>query len=170
HGGHLTTGFLGSSFILPVLSDGGRDDVAFELLLNQTFPSWLYEVKAGATTTWERWNGDHGNPEMNSYSHYAFGAVGEWLFRYLAGIDEAPDAVAFDRIVIHPRWSAQLDSVRATYRSARGPITSGWVRQKDGSVVVSGRIPANTRATVMLPGWRIPKEIGAGAFRFVTRG
>ena len=170
HGGHLTTGFLGSSFILPVLSDAGQDGSAFELLFQQSFPSWLYEVKAGATTTWERWNGDHGNPEMNSYSHYAFGAVGEWLYRYLAGIDEAPDAVAFDRIVIHPRWSPRLNSVRATYRSARGEITSGWVRQRDGSIVVSGRIPANTTGEVMLPGWTAPKEIEAGAFRFVVRG
>lgn len=169
HGRHLTTGFLGSSFILPVLSEAGQDDAAFQLLFQTTFPSWLYEVDAGATTTWERWNGDHGNPEMNSYSHYAFGAVGEWLFRYLAGIDERSDAVAFDRIVIHPRWTARLDSVRATYQSVRGPIVSGWVRQKDGAIVVSGSIPANTTGEVMLPGWTAPKPIEAGAFRFVVR-
>ena len=69
----------------------------------RTFPSWLYEVDQGATTTWERWNGDHGNPEMNSYSHYAFGAVGEWLYRYLGGIDQSPDATGFDKIIIRPQ-------------------------------------------------------------------
>ena len=151
HDHHLTTGFLGSAFILPVLSEGGRDDVAFRLLLTRTFPSWLYEVDQGATTTWERWNGDHGNPEMNSYSHYAFGAVGEWLYRYLGGIDEAPGAVGFDSIVIHPRWTGSLDSVRAVYRSVRGEIVSAWRRQANGAVVVSVTIPANTTAEVALP-------------------
>jgi alpha-L-rhamnosidase len=150
HGGHLTTGFLGSAYILPALSEGGRDDVAFRLLFTRTFPSWLYEVDQGATTTWERWNGDHGDPEMNSYSHYAFGAVGEWLYRYLGGIDEAPDAVGFDRIAIRPRWDAALDSVRATYHSVRGTITSGWRRRRDGAVVVTITIPANTTGTVYL--------------------
>ena len=151
HGGHLTTGFLGSAYILPVLSDNGRDDVAFRLLTARAFPSWLYEVDHGATTTWERWNGDHGDPGMNSYSHYAFGAVGEWLFRYLAGIDAAPDAIGFDRIVIQPRWSAPFDSVRAVYQSVRGPIGSSWRRRADGAISLTVEIPANTTAEVVIP-------------------
>lgn len=151
HGNHLTTGFLGSAYILPTLSDGGRDDVAFGLLFTRSFPSWLYEVDQGATTTWERWNGDHGDPGMNSYSHYAFGAVGEWLYRYLGGIDAAPGAVGFDEIVIQPRWPAGLDSVRASYRSVRGMISSSWHRQPDGSVIVHLSIPANTTGHVVLP-------------------
>ncbi|MGH7592852.1 MAG: alpha-L-rhamnosidase C-terminal domain-containing protein, partial [Gemmatimonadales bacterium] len=146
-------------------SEGGRDDVAFKLLFTRTFPSWLYEVDQGATTTWERWNGDHGNPEMNSYSHYAFGAVGEWLYRYLGGIDEAADGVGFDRIVIRPRWDASLDSVRAVYHSVRGTITSAWHRQADGAVAVTVTIPANTSGTVVLPG-RAPVTIAAGTYRF----
>ena len=168
HGGHLTTGFLGSAYVLPVLSEGGRDDVAFGLLLQKSFPSWLYEVTHGATTIWERWNGDHGDPGMNSYSHYAFGAVGEWLYRYLAGIDEAPGSVGFAEIEIRPRWAAGLDSVRAVYRSPRGAIASAWRRLKNGSVEVTVTIPANTRGRVILPS-RPPVPIEAGTYRFTVQ-
>ena len=168
HDGHLTTGFLGSAYVLPVLSEGGRDDVAFRLLLQESFPSWLYEVRHGATTIWERWNGDHGDPGMNSYSHYAFGAVGEWLYRYLAGIDEAPESVAFGIVEIRPRWAAPLDSVRATYRSPRGTIASAWRRLKNGSIEVTVTIPANTTGRVYLPS-RPPAAIEAGTYRFTVR-
>ncbi|HEY8062748.1 MAG TPA: family 78 glycoside hydrolase catalytic domain [Gemmatimonadales bacterium] len=170
HHGHLTTGFLGSAYILPVLSEGGRDDLAFQLLLTRTFPSWLYEVDQGATTTWERWNGDHGNPEMNSYSHYAFGAVGEWLYRYLGGIDQSADATGFDKIVIQPRWDTALDSVRAVYRSVRGAITSAWQRRHDGSVLVTVTIPANTTGEVRLPATSQPIASGGPTFRGMQDG
>ncbi len=150
HGNHLTTGFLGSAYILPVLTAGGRDDVASQLLFTHSFPSWLYEVDHGATTTWERWNGDHGNPEMNSYSHYAFGAVGEWLYGDLAGIDQAADGVGFDHVMIHPHWSAPLDSVHAVYRSVRGTISSSW-RKVGDRVFVTITLPANTTGIVELP-------------------
>ncbi len=151
HGWHLTTGFLGSAYVLPVLSEAGEDSVAFRLLLQTSYPSWLYEVEHGATTMWERWNGDHGDPSMNSYDHYAFGAVGQWLYGWLAGIAEAPGSAGFRRIVIRPRWGASLDSVRAVYRSVRGPITSAWRRRADGTVAVTVTIPANTTGTVVLP-------------------
>jgi alpha-L-rhamnosidase len=150
-----------------VLSEGGRDDVAFRLLLQETFPSWLYEVKHGATTTWERWNGDHGDPGMNSYSHYAFGAVGEWLYRYLAGIDEAPGSVGFGAIEIRPRWAAPLAAVRAVYRSPRGRIASAWRRLGNGAIEVTVTIPANTRGRVILPSG--PQAIEAGTYRFTVR-
>ncbi len=168
HGWHLTTGFLGSSYVLPVLSDAGQDSVAFRLLFQESFPSWLYEVRHGATTIWERWNGDHGNPEMNSYAHYAFGAVGEWLVRYLAGIDEAEGSVGYGSIAIRPRWSAPLTSVRAVYRSPRGAIVSAWRRLESGAVEVTVTIPANTTGRVILPG-QAAREIEAGTYRFVVR-
>ncbi|HVO33930.1 MAG TPA: family 78 glycoside hydrolase catalytic domain, partial [Gemmatimonadales bacterium] len=168
HGWHLTTGFLGSGYVLPVLSEGGRDDVAIRLLLQETFPSWLYEVRHGATTIWERWNGDHGDPGMNSYSHYAFGAVGEWLYRYLAGIDEAPGSVGFSAVELRPRWPAGLDSVHAVYRSPRGTITSTWRRLKSGAVQVTVTIPPNTTGRLFLPS-RPPLEIEAGTYRFAVR-
>ena len=163
HGWHLTTGFLGSAYVLPVLSDAGQDSVAFRLLLQPTYPSWLYEVKAGATTVWERWNGDHGDPGMNSYAHYAFGAVGEWLYRYLGGIGEAEGSVGFSRIEIRPRWSAVLDSARAVYRSPHGTIVSAWRRRPDGAVVVTVTIPANTVGRVVLPAGRRPAVTGTRA-------
>jgi alpha-L-rhamnosidase len=168
HGGHLTTGFLGSGYILPVLSEAGRDSVAFSLLLQESFPSWLYEVKHGATTIWERWNGDHGDPGMNSYSHYAFGAVGEWLYRYLAGIDEAAGSVGFGVIEIRPRWAAGLDSVRAVYRSPHGTIASAWRRLRNGSTEITVTIPANTTGRVVLPSGP-PIAIEAGTYRFTVR-
>jgi alpha-L-rhamnosidase len=163
HDWHLTTGFLGSAYVLPVLSDAGRDSVAFRLLLQRSYPSWLYEVAQGATTVWERWNGDHGDPGMNSYSHYAFGTVGEWLYRYLAGTDEAPGSVGFARIEIRPRWAAPLDSVRAVYRSPRGAIASAWRRLKSGAVEVTVTIPANTTGRVVLPVERPEAVVARGA-------
>ena len=166
HGWHLTTGFLGSSYVLPVLSDAGQDSVAFRLLFQESFPSWLYEVRHGATTIWERWNGDHGDPGMNSYAHYAFGAVGEWLYRYLAGIDVAPGSVGFGTMEIRPRWSASLASVRAVYRSPRGTIASAWRRLRNGAVEVTVTIPANTTGRVILPSGA--KTIAAGTYRFVV--
>src|SRR5207253_2567508 len=99
---HLSTGFLGTPFLLSTLADHGRSDVAYRLLLNETYPSWGYMLSKGATTWWERWNGDTGDPAMNSYNHYAFGSVVAWVYRYVAGIDAAPDAPGFREIVIHP--------------------------------------------------------------------
>jgi len=164
----LSTGFLGTPYLLDVLADAGELETVRGLLLQTEYPSWGYMVEAGATTVWERWNGDHGNPEMNSYSHYAFGAVGEWLYRYLAGIDAASDAVAFDSIVIHPRFPAALDSVRASYRSVRGPIATAWRRAPDGTIALDVAIPANTTARVELPD-RAPFTIGAGRYAYVVK-
>jgi alpha-L-rhamnosidase len=112
---------------------------------------------------WERWNGDHGDPGMNSYSHYAFGAVGEWLYAYLAGIAEEPGSVGFSQIAIRPRWAAPLDSVRAVYRSVRGDIGSAWRRRPDGSILVDVTIPANTTGRVYLPADRSPAAGAPGA-------
>ena len=90
HDGHLTTGFLGTPYLLLELTKAGHSDVAYRLLLQTTYPSWGYMIAHGATTMWERWNGDQmmGDPSMNSYNHYAYGAVAEWLYRDVAGIDE----------------------------------------------------------------------------------
>ena len=90
---HLTTGFLGTPFLCHVLSQNGRSDIAVKLLLQKSYPSWLYPVTQGATTIWERWdglkpNGDTQTPSMNSYNHYAYGAIGEWMYTYLLGIQK----------------------------------------------------------------------------------
>ena len=149
--GHLSTGFLGTPNLLSVLADNGRADVAYRLLLNETYPSWGYMISKGATTIWERWNGDRGDPSMNSFNHYAFGAVVAWLYRYAAGIDTLPDAPGFKNVIIHPRPDERMTHVRGEYDSAYGKIVSDWTRTA-GAFNLKVTVPANATATVYLPG------------------
>jgi len=151
---HLSTGFLGTPFLLFTLSNHGHTDVAYRLLLNDTYPSWGYMLSKGATTWWERWNGDTGDPSMNSYNHYAFGSVVAWVYRYAAGIDTAPDAPGFKRIVIHPHLDSRLTSARAEYDSVYGKIISEWTAPTAGPFTLKVTIPANTSAKVFLPAIR----------------
>jgi alpha-L-rhamnosidase len=150
-GWHLSTGFLGTPFLLFTLSDHGRTDVAYRLLLNDTYPSWGYMLSKGATTWWERWNGDTGDPSMNSYNHYAFGSVIAWVYRYAAGIDTTPDSPGFKEIVIRPHPDASLTSVRAEYDSIYGKIISDWKGTPTGPFSLKVTVPANTTAKVFLP-------------------
>lgn len=152
---HLNTGFIGISHLNPTLTLAGHANVAYRLLLQETYPSWLYPVRHGATTIWERWNGwteedgffEHG---MNSFNHYSLGSVGEWLFRHVAGIELDPDEPGFQRFVLRPFVGAGLDFVRATYRSMHGTIESHWRRQ-DERLEWEIRVPANTQARVFIP-------------------
>ncbi len=148
---HLSTGFLGTPFLLFVLADHGRSDVAYRLLLNDTYPSWGYMLSKGATTWWERWNGDTGDPSMNSYNHYAFGSVIAWVYRYAAGIDTTPDSPGFKEIVIHPHLDSRMPSARAEYDSVYGKIVSDWKGTPAGPFSLRVTIPANTRARIFLP-------------------
>ena len=150
---HLGTGFLGTPYLNLVLTRHGRADIAYRLLLNETYPSWLYPIHQGATTVWERWDSWHPErgfqtPDMNSFNHYAFGAVGEWLFRSVAGIDlQRP---GFREIAIHPRLDRSLGYVRAQYDSIAGRIGSAW--RFEGAVLRHEVIvPPNTVAHVYLP-------------------
>lgn len=152
HRNHLTTGFLGTPYLMLELSRWGHSDVAYELLFQKTFPSWLYMVEHGATTMWERWNGNQmlNEPSMNSFNHYGLGSVGGWLYRYAAGIDEDTFDPGFHHILLHPQFNAQLGKAKATYDSPYGLISSAWV--------VSGprlswtiTIPANTKASLVFP-------------------
>ena len=107
-GNHLSTGFVGVSYLLPVLTAGGRLNVAYALLLQDTFPSWLFSVKQGATTIWERWDGwtpDKGfqTPAMNSFNHYSLGSCGEWIYDTVAGIGWDPDAPGYKHLFLHPQ-------------------------------------------------------------------
>jgi alpha-L-rhamnosidase len=157
----MTTGFLGTKVLLPVLSANHRHDLAARLFQSREFPSWGYEVDNGATTMWERWNSYTKNkgffePSMNSFSHYAFGAVAEWMFATLAGIDT--DGAGFARIAIKPEPPtvnsnpdrAPIHWVSASYDSIRGPIASRWKRTVQG-FELEATVPANTRATVYVP-------------------
>ena len=148
---HLSTGFLGTPHLMFALSENGRADVAYTLLLNETYPSWGYTIRKGATTIWERWNGDSGDPSMNSYNHYAFGSVVEWLYREMAGIDTDPLAPGFEKIVIRPRPDPRVRHARAEYDSVRGKIVSEWTLDPAGALSLNVTIPANTTATVILP-------------------
>lgn len=151
HDGHLTTGFLGTPYILFALANHGRLDTAYQLLLNETYPSWGYMIKKGATTWWERWNGDTGDPAMNSYNHYAFGSVMAWVYQAVAGIDTTSSGSGFHEITIHPRPNARMTSARAEYASAYGKISVDWNVAEAGPFTLKLTIPANTMARVMLP-------------------
>jgi len=150
---HLATGFIGTPRLLPGLHLAGRDDVAYRLLLQETYPSWLFPVKNGATTLWERWDGwtpDKGfqTIAMNSFNHYSFGAVGEYLYRQVAGIDT--DGPGFRKIIIRPAIAVGLTNAQAAYESPAGHIESAWwIDGKDFRLNVS--IPPNTTATVYVP-------------------
>ncbi len=152
---HLSTGFIGISHLNPVLTLAGHADVAYKLLLQDSYPSWLYPVKHGATTIWERWNGwthEEGffNPHMNSFNHYSLGSVGEWLFRHVAGIELDPIESGFQRFVLKPFPRRGLDFARASYRSLHGEIVSHWKRTNN-QLSWSVRIPANTSAQICIP-------------------
>ncbi|HWY45117.1 MAG TPA: family 78 glycoside hydrolase catalytic domain [Candidatus Sulfotelmatobacter sp.] len=146
----LGTGFLGTPYLLSVLSDTGHSDVAYRLLLNTEYPSWGYLVEHGATTMWERWNGDQmrNDPSMNSYNHYAYGAVADWIYRYAAGIDTVPTEPGFHVIRLHPNFDKRLGSLDFSYESPYGTIHSAWTIS-DGKVIWNLTIPAN--ATGHLP-------------------
>ncbi len=160
----MTTGFLGTHVLLPSLSSAAQNDLAVQLLQSHKFPSWGYEVDQGATTIWERWNsytkekgfGGEQNASMNSFAHYSFGAVCEWMFSRLAGIDS--EDAGYNHILIHPMPPSPdsnpdhppINWVRAHYDSIHGRISTSWKRNKD-SFELDVSIPANTSATVYLP-------------------
>jgi alpha-L-rhamnosidase len=125
----LGTGFLGTPYLLNALTDTGHADIAYRLLLNTEYPSWGYLVEHGATTMWERWNGDQmrGDPSMNSYNHYAYGAVADWIYRYAAGIDTVPTDPGFHTIYLHPNFDKRLGNLEFSYESSYGTIHSGWL-------------------------------------------
>ena len=156
YGNHLPTGFLGTPYLTKVLSRFGHADVAYKLLLQDTYPSWLYPVKMGATTIWERWDGIRTDgtfetPTMNSYNHYAYGAIGDWMYRVIAGIDTKTDEPGYKGIVIKPTIGGNLNTVAADYQTNYGKVSSHW-QVNGSSLVMDVTIPANTTATVYIPG------------------
>lgn len=152
-GNHLSTGFLGTPYLCHVLTQNGRTDKAYDLLLQQTFPSWLYPVKMGATTIWERWDGQKTDSTfqdigMNSFNHYAYGAIGDWMYRVVAGIEIGKPG--YKHILIQPEIDKRLTYAKATFESSYGQIASGW-ETKDGKMLMHIKIPPNTTATIKLP-------------------
>jgi alpha-L-rhamnosidase len=152
---HLTTGFLGTPYLCRVLSDNGHLDTAYALLNQDTYPSWLYPVKQGATTIWERWDGikpdgTFQDPGMNSYNHYAYGAVGDWLYSVVAGIDLDPAQPGYRHVFIRPQPGGKLTSVSASVETQYGEVASAW-KIAGGRFELAVRVPPNTHGTVRLP-------------------
>jgi len=147
----LGTGFLGTPYLLAALTETGHSDVAYRLLLTTAYPSWGYLVEHGATTMWERWNGDEkkSDPSMNSYNHYAYGAVADWIYRYAAGIDTTPSDPGFHTIYLHPNFNPELGQIDFSYDSTYGRIHSAW--KLDGKTAVWHlTVPPNTTAELPL--------------------
>jgi alpha-L-rhamnosidase len=150
---HLSTGFIGTKDLMLVLSKIGRTDVAYRLLHNDTFPSWGFSIKQGATSIWERWDGwtpEKGfqDPGMNSFAHYSFGAVYQWMVDYLGGILRA--APGYKEILIAPQLDEQLSFAKVSYHSIRGLIATAWKREGN-KLLLEATIPANTTAIVAIP-------------------
>jgi len=153
--GHLTTGFPGTSWLCPTLTQIGRSDLAWKLLFTDTYPSWLFEVKNGATTMWERWDGwteDNGfqASSMNSFNHYSFGAVGYWLYSGAAGIQTDDASPGYKHFILAPQISDRLTFLKSSYESPYGKITSNWKIDGD-QVVYDVTVPPNSSATLNLP-------------------
>jgi alpha-L-rhamnosidase len=153
---HITTGFLGTPLICPVLSDHGYWDEAFMLLNRKEYPSWLYPVTQGATTIWERWDGQKPDGTfqdvgMNSFNHYAYGAIGEWLYTRVAGIQIDEEQPGYAHVIIAPHPGGGLTEARATHQSPYGEVVSGW-KVAGGTMTLEVVVPPNTTATVHLPG------------------
>jgi alpha-L-rhamnosidase len=151
----LSTGFVGVSYLCPVLSEAGYDDVAYRLLVSQEFPSWGYSIKHGATTIWERWDGwtEHAgfkNHGMNSFNHYSLGSIVQWLYQYVAGIELDLSKLESPRCFIRPHIGAELQMVDACYQSICGPIRCRW-QQEQKQLILHLTIPSNMTATVVLP-------------------
>ncbi len=187
--GLLGTGFVGTPYLLEELTKTGHTKLAYDLLLSTGMPSWGYVIDHGGTTTWERWNGDEmmGDPQMNSYNHYAYGAVADWIYRYAAGVDASPLDAGFHTVVLHPVFDVRLSPLEFSYASSYGEIRSGWT-VKGKTIEWNVTLPANTigqlelkadeEARYKVDGVRLIEsplvkkvdggfELAAGSYRFV---
>ena len=173
HGDCLQTGFLGTSILMPTLTDNGMTDVAYTLLFQRRNPSWLYSIDNGATTIWERWNSymkekGMGPNGMNSFNHYAYGCVCQWLWQTCAGIASDPAQPGFRHIIMRPIPDRRLGHLDATYQSAAGLIKSHW-RYEGDLWIWTFTIPKGTTATVTLPGEQQTKDYAAGTYTITRR-
>ncbi|MBP6181849.1 alpha-L-rhamnosidase [Flavobacterium sp.] len=182
---HLTTGFLGTPFLNPVLTRFGRNDVAYKLLLQDTYPSWLYPIKAhGATTIWERWDsmkpdGTFQDPSMTSFNHYAYGAVGDWMYRTIAGIDtKEAEGAGYKSIIIKPELGGKLTYAKGSLETNYGLVSSSW-KIENNKLLLDIEVPANTNATIEFPTNKLEtikesktilnsktKTVGSGKYHF----
>lgn len=151
---HLTTGFVGTAYLCLALAEHGLEDYAYSLLLNEDYPSWLYEVNMGATTVWERWNsvledGSISSTGMNSLNHYAYGAIVEWMYRYMGGINPIDEYPGFKKFVIKPYADSRFGWANVVYKSTYGNIESAWEITED-SITYTVKVPFDTQAEFIL--------------------
>ena len=168
HKNHLSTGFVGTPYLCHVLSENGMHDLAGTIFLKEDYPSWLYAVKKGATTVWERWNsimpdGTFDESGMNSLNHYAYGSIGDWMYEKLAGIN--PVKPGYKEILIRPMFIKGITSVDASFDSVYGTIRSAW-SCTNGKITVDVTIPANTTATLILPEKEEKISLGSGEWHY----
>ncbi|RFZ90402.1 alpha-L-rhamnosidase [Mucilaginibacter conchicola] len=169
---HLTTGFLGTPYLCHVLSRFGYTDEAYKLLLQDTYPSWLYPIKMGATTIWERWDGikpdsTFQTTAMNSFNHYAYGAIGDWMYQHIAGIQAG--SPGYKQVIIKPEVGGKLTWCKASYQSPQGKIAVSW-KIDNGHFVMDASIPKGSTAVIYIPdadGKHIQeKKVAAGNHHF----
>lgn len=168
--GHMTTGFVGTPYILPILSRYGYSKLAYDLILRTKFPSWLYSVEKGATTTWEHWdsikeNGDMWSTDMNSFNHYAYGAVAEWMYANMAGINLSEDDPAFKKIIFSPETDERINYVKASVDSQNGVVLSEWRRGSDGRITYTFIVPENSEAYAYIGGKEIKLSAGENVIK-----
>jgi len=152
---HLRTGFVGTPLLAPVLTRFGQTDLAYEILLKETYPGWIFSIRQGATTLWERWNSyshaeGFGDASMNSFNHYAYGAIGQWLYEHVAGLAPDPEAPGYRHFFIQPKPGGDLQSARAQLETPHGKAASAW-RMEGEVLVIEAVVPEGTEATVRFP-------------------
>jgi alpha-L-rhamnosidase len=169
-GTHLATGFLGTPLLCPALTTTGHVDLAYDLLLQDTPPSWLFQVRAGATTIWERWDATRPDVDLSmvSFNHYAYGAIADWLHRTVAGLAPDPDDPGYHHVIVAPRPGGGMTSASASLRSRYGLTSVAWSLADDGSFALEVLVPPNASATVTLPDGSEPQRVGSGSHSFKT--
>jgi alpha-L-rhamnosidase len=161
---------LGTPYLCHVLSRYGHEKVAYDLLMQESYPSWLYPVKMGATTIWERWDGikpdgSFQTPSMNSYNHYAYGAIGDWMYKNIAGINAIAEHPGYKEVLIAPKPGGRLTTATAELETVYGKVRSFWVIE-NGLFKLDVTIPANTKAIIVLPGSDQKESRGSGTYHF----
>ena len=167
--GHLETGFVGTPYLLHALSDNGYAETVYDLLLRREYPSWLYPISKGATTVWEHWDGikpddTMWSTDMNSFNHYAYGAVADWMYGAAAGINSDPDRPGFEHIIFRPVTDRRLDFVKASIDTRRGTVASEW-RRENGRIKYIFTVPEGCGASAVIDGEK--HEVGAGTHEFL---
>ncbi|MDN0060877.1 family 78 glycoside hydrolase catalytic domain [Mediterraneibacter glycyrrhizinilyticus] len=168
HKNHLATGFVGTPYICHTLSENGAHDMASTLFMREDYPSWLYAVNMGATTVWERWDsvrpdGTFDESGMNSLNHYAYGSVGDWMYRKIAGINQLEPG--YKKTLIKPMFVKGIEEAEGAFESPYGKIVSGY-SCKNGKVHIHAEIPANTTAVIILPEKEEKLEVGSGVYDY----